>query len=87
MGAFASSQPGTRLLRLDAVVLGSPAAGPGPGTLDSGAAAGTMVIRERGEAEPADAERLGRELAGRMLALGAAGLMRGENTDGNDGHD
>jgi hydroxymethylbilane synthase len=87
VGAFASGQPGTRLLRLDAVVLGSRLAGSGPGTLDSGAAAGTMVIRERGEAEPADAERLGRELAGRMLALGAAGLMHGENTDGNDGHD
>jgi hydroxymethylbilane synthase len=82
VGAFACAQPGTGRLRLDAVVLGAR-----PSTLDSGAAAGTMVIRERGEAEPADAERLGRELAGRMLALGAAGLMRGENTDGNDGHD
>ncbi len=82
VGAFACGQAGSRLLRLDAVVLGAR-----PGPLDSGAAAGTMVIRERGEAEPADAERLGRELAGRMLALGAAGLMRGENTDGNDTHD
>jgi hydroxymethylbilane synthase len=82
VGALACGQPGSSLLRLDAVVLGAR-----PGTLDSGAAAGTMVIRERGEAEPADAERLGRELAGRMLALGAAGLMRGENTDGNDTHD
>jgi hypothetical protein len=54
--------------------------------LDSAAVGGRMVIRERGEADVADAALLGRELA-RMLALGAAGLMRGENTDGNDTHD
>jgi hypothetical protein len=46
-----------------------------------------MVIRERGEAAAADAARLGRELAGRMLALGAAGLMRADKTNGNDAHD
>ena len=46
-----------------------------------------MVIRERGEADAADAARLGRELAARMLSLGAAGLMGAENTDGNDTHD
>jgi hypothetical protein len=46
-----------------------------------------MVIRERGEAETAEAARLGRELAERMLALGAAGLMRAEKTNGNDAHD
>jgi hypothetical protein len=46
-----------------------------------------MVIRERGEADAADAADLGRVLAARMLALGAAGLMRGEDTDGNDAHD
>src|ERR1700761_8424613 len=40
VGAFASAPPGTSRLRLDAVVLGAR-----PGTLDSGAAAGTMVIR------------------------------------------
>ncbi len=51
------------------------------------AASGRMVIRERGEAEAADAARLGRELAARMLALGAAGLMRAEKTNGNDAHD
>ena len=51
------------------------------------AASGRMVIRERGEADAADAARLGRELAARMLALGAAGLMRAEKTDGNDAHD
>jgi hypothetical protein len=46
-----------------------------------------MVIRERGEADMADAARLGRELAARMLALGAAGLMRPEKINGNDTHD
>jgi hypothetical protein len=46
-----------------------------------------MVIRERGEASAADAARLGHELAERMLALGAADLMRAENTDGDGAHD
>jgi hydroxymethylbilane synthase len=36
---------------------------------------GTGTVRERGEADAADAARLGRELAARMLALGAADLM------------
>ena len=58
-----------------------------PAALDSAAASGRMVIRERGEADAADAARLGRELAARMLALGAAGLMRAEKTNGNDAHD
>jgi hypothetical protein len=57
------------------------------GALDSGAAVGRMVIRERGEADPVEAGRLGRELAARMLALGAADLMRVEKTNGNDAHD
>jgi hypothetical protein len=43
-----------------------------------------MVIREHGEADAEDAAGLGRELAARMLALGAAGLMRGKNTDGTE---
>jgi hypothetical protein len=46
-----------------------------------------MVIRESGEADATDAAGLGRELATRMLTLGAAGLMRGERTDGNGAHD
>jgi hypothetical protein len=46
-----------------------------------------MVVRERCEADASDAVRLGHELAARMLALGAAELMRGENTDRNDTHD
>ena len=45
-----------------------------------------MIVREHGEAEAADAARLGRELAARMLALGAADLVGG-NTDRNDAHD
>lgn len=86
VGAYATAER-TGRLRLDGVVLGMPAAGFSPGALDQGAAGGRMLIRERGEGDAADAARLGRELAARMLALGAAGLMRAENTDGNDAHD
>jgi hydroxymethylbilane synthase len=70
-------------LVLQGVVLGVPAA---RGQLpDSGAAAQrrTLAVRERGEADAADAARLGRDLAERMLALGAADLMRAEE----DAHD
>lgn len=67
--------------------LGRPPATLLPGVLDAGAASGTMVIRERGEADVAEAVRLGRELAARMLALGAAGLMRAEKDHRNDAHD
>jgi hydroxymethylbilane synthase len=45
-----------------------------------------MIVREHGEAQATDAARLGRELAARMLALGAADLLGG-NTDRNDAHD
>jgi hydroxymethylbilane synthase len=45
-----------------------------------------MIVREHGEADATDAARLGRELAARMLALGAADLVGG-NTDRNDAHD
>jgi hypothetical protein len=58
-----------------------------PGVLDARTVSGTMMIRERGEADAAEAARLGRELAARMLALGAAGLMRAEKDHGNDAHD
>lgn len=47
---------------------------------------GTEVVRERGEADAADAVRLGRELAARMLALGAADLI-GAKTDRDDAHE
>jgi hydroxymethylbilane synthase len=78
---------GTRL-RLDAIVLGTPGAPQAPRQpgLDVSAAGGTMVIRERGEADAPDAARLGRELAARMLALGAADLM-GANSDRDDAHE
>jgi hydroxymethylbilane synthase len=45
-----------------------------------------MIVREHGEADATDAARLGRELAARMLALGAADLVGG-NTDRNGTHD
>jgi len=44
------------------------------------------VVRERGEADAADAARLGRELAARMLALGAADLISAK-TNRDDAHD
>jgi hydroxymethylbilane synthase len=77
----------TSRLHMEGVVLGVTAASFQPAVLDSTQASGRMVIREHGEADAADAAGLGRELAARMLALGAASLMRGENTDGNDAHD
>ena len=83
VGAYAAFTS-TRL-QLDAIVLGVPAAPQQPG-LDVSAAGGTMVIRERGEADATDAARLGRELAARMLALGAADLM-GAKTDRDDAHE
>jgi hydroxymethylbilane synthase len=86
VGAYAI-HTGTNRLHLEGLVLGVPAASFQPAVLDSAAASGRMVIRERGEAETADAARLGHELAVRMLALGAAGLMRAEKTNGNDAHD
>jgi hydroxymethylbilane synthase len=86
VGAYAT-RTGANRLHLEGLVLGVPAASFQPAVLDSAAASGRMVIRERGEAEAADAARLGRELALRMLALGAAGLMRAEKTNGNDAHD
>jgi hydroxymethylbilane synthase len=87
VGAYAIGQPGTGRLRLHGVVLGARPATSQPGALDGGAVGGTMVVRESGEADAADAARLGRELAARMLALGAADLMRADETDGDDAHD
>ncbi len=75
VGAYAAGQAGTSLLRMHAVVLGAPVVNPQPGVLDATAPSVTMVVRERGEADVADAASLGRELAARMLALGAADLM------------
>jgi hydroxymethylbilane synthase len=86
VGAYATQAAGNRL-HLEGIVLGAPEVSFQPAVLDSSPSSGRMVIRERGEAETVDAARLGRELAERMLALGAAGLMRAENTNGNDSHD
>jgi hydroxymethylbilane synthase len=86
VGAYAIQTGGNRL-HLEGIVLGAPEASFQPAVLDWSASNGRMVIRERGEAETAEAARLGRELAERMLALGAAGLMRAEKTNGNDAHD
>jgi hydroxymethylbilane synthase len=86
VGAYAV-HTGAGRLHLEGVVLGVPPASFQPAAMESTGAGGRMVIRERGEADAADAARLGRELAARMLALGAAGLMRAEKTNGNDAHD
>jgi hydroxymethylbilane synthase len=82
VGAYAIQIGADRLL-LEGVVLGERAVSFQPAPLDSPAAVGRM-IRERADAVTADAARLGRELAARMLALGAAGLIRAEKTNGND---
>jgi hydroxymethylbilane synthase len=87
VGAYAVPVGADRL-HLEGVVLGLPVVSSQPAVLDTAPGTGKMVIRERGEADVAGAADLGRELATRMLALGAADLMmRGENTDGNDAHD
>jgi hydroxymethylbilane synthase len=88
VGAYAVGQAGTRLLRLHAVVMMAPG-GMTPRTplgMSDGKARISdmpMVVRERGEADAADAARLGSELAARMLVLGAADLMSA-NTDRED---
>lgn len=86
VGAYATLSASQRgagdRVHLRAVVLGVPAAGGQAG----GTGGGTMVVRESGEADVADAARLGQELAARMLALGAADLI-GVKTDRNDTHD
>jgi hydroxymethylbilane synthase len=69
-------------LQLDGVVLGSFR----PGGLDVSTGGERMVVRDRGEAAAADAARLGRELAARMLSQGAAGLLSA-STNKDDAHD
>jgi hydroxymethylbilane synthase len=82
VGAYAVGQA-TGSLRLHAVVLGTSAVNPQAGVLDVATAGTTMVVRERGDADVADAASLGRELAARMLAGGAADLMSAK-TDRED---
>ena len=67
-------------------MLGVPAASRDGGGLEAAAGGGTMVVHERGESDLGDPALLGRELAARMLALGAADLI-GAMTDRDDGHD
>jgi hydroxymethylbilane synthase len=85
VGAYAVSRADNSL-RLHAAVFGMSAVNPQPGVLDVATAGTTMVIRERGEADAADAASLGRELAARMLAGGAVDLMSAK-TDREDSHD
>jgi hydroxymethylbilane synthase len=81
VGAYAvEPQAVADRLCLQAVVLGV------PGAVGAAADDETVVVRERGEADAADAARLGRELAARMLALGAEDLI-GAKTDRDDAHD
>jgi len=87
VGAYAEfrhASPGR--LQLHGVVIGVPAATRQTVGPDATAGSGAMVVRERGEADAAGAARLGRELAARMLALGAADLI-GAKTDRDDAHD
>jgi hydroxymethylbilane synthase len=62
---------GRARVRLAGVVLGMPHAG----GVDVSAGSEMMVVREHGEADAADPDGLGHELARRMLARGAARLV------------
>jgi glutamyl-tRNA reductase len=84
IGAYAIQWPA--LLRLRGVVLGVPPADTHSDGLDAAATGATMVVREYGEGNGADAARIGRELATRMLARGAADLISAK-TDREDAHD
>jgi len=87
VGAYAEfRQASPDRLQLHGVVIGVPAATRQTVGPDATAGSGAMVVRERGEADAAGAARLGRELAARMLALGAADLI-GAKTDRDDAHD
>ena len=87
VGAYAEfRQASPDRLQLHGVVIGVPAATRQPVGPGVPAGSGAMAVRERGEADAADAARLGRELAARMLALGAADLI-GAKTDRDDAHD
>jgi hydroxymethylbilane synthase len=79
VGGYAVLAGGERL-SLRGVVLGVPSASLQAAGLDAGPVDGKIVVRERGEANAADADRLGRELAARMLSLGAAELISPRGT-------
>jgi hydroxymethylbilane synthase len=87
VGAYAEfRQARPDRLALRGVVIGVPAATARTVAPSVTAGSGAMAVREHGEADAADAARLGRELAARMLALGAADLI-GAKTDRDDAHD
>jgi hydroxymethylbilane synthase len=87
VGAYAEFRQATPgRLQLHGVVIGVSAAPQQLGGSDVSAGSTARVVRERGEADAAGAARLGRELAARMLALGAADLI-GAKTDRDDAHD
>ena len=110
VGAFASQPAGTGRLLLDGVVLGIPHPARGvpstmatlggmgavpPRGLDVSPSSEMIVVREHGEADAAAPEWLGRDLAARMLARGAARLLgvpgfavaSGATTNRDDAHD
>jgi hydroxymethylbilane synthase len=72
---------GTGLLHLEGVVFGGSAARLSSSGWGAAAAGGRRVIRERGEADAGGAARLGRAVAARMLAIGAADLMRADTVE------
>ena len=85
VGAYAALS-GTGQLRLDGVVLAS------LGEFHTGRTGLVRRTRQNGDTGTrrggrGGRRRPGRELAARMLALGAADLMRADNTDRNDAHD
>jgi hydroxymethylbilane synthase len=85
VGAYAAGMDPLRLL---GVVLGGQQdeAAHDVGRLDEFAGRARIVIRERAEGSAAGAAALGRDLAVRMLARGAARLI-GATTDKDDSHD
>ncbi|HEX3959124.1 MAG TPA: hydroxymethylbilane synthase [Trebonia sp.] len=110
VGGYASGHGGAGRLCLDGVVLGIPhpsrsmtstlasLGGAGvvpPGGLDVSPSSEMIVVREHGEADAAAPEWLGRHLAARMLARGAARLLgvpgfavaSGATTNRDDAHD
>jgi hydroxymethylbilane synthase len=84
IGAYAVQWPA--LLRLQGIVLGVPAASRDGGGPHAAASGGMLVVHERGESVLGDPVLLGRELAARMLALGAADLINAK-IDRDDAHD
>jgi hydroxymethylbilane synthase len=84
IGAYAVQWPA--LLRLRGVALGIDPASRIGGVLDAADTGETIAVHEHGEGDGADAARIGRELAARMLAHGAADLI-GATTDWDDVHD